>query len=29
MSYGDVVILDNLPVHKSEEAARCLKKRGA
>jgi hypothetical protein len=26
---GDVVILDNLPVHKSEKAAQCLKQRGA
>ena len=26
---GDVVILDNLAVHKSEKAARCLKQRGA
>ncbi len=26
---GDVVILDNLAVHKSEKAAQCLKRRGA
>jgi transposase len=26
---GDVVILDNLTVHKSEKAAQCLKQRGA
>ena len=26
---GDVVILDNLAVHKSEKAARCLKQKGA
>jgi transposase len=26
---GDVVILDNLPVHKSAKAAACLKERGA
>ena len=26
---GDVVILDNLPAHKSERAADCLKQRGA
>ena len=26
---GDVVILDNLAVHKSEKAARCLQQRGA
>ena len=26
---GDVVILDNLPAHKSEKAAQCLKQRGA
>ncbi len=26
---GDVVILDNLAVHTSEEAAQCLKQRGA
>ena len=26
---GDVVILDNLPVHKSKKAAQCLKQRGA
>jgi transposase len=26
---GDVVILDNLAVHKSDKAARCLKQRGA
>jgi transposase len=26
---GDVVILDNLPAHKSERAAQCLKQRGA
>jgi transposase len=26
---GDVVILDNLAVHKSEKAAQCLKQRGA
>jgi transposase len=29
LSKGDVVILDNLAVHKSERAAECLKKRGA
>ena len=26
---GDIVILDNLAVHKSEEAAQCLRRRGA
>ena len=26
---GDVVILDNLAVHKSEKAAQCLKQKGA
>ena len=26
---GDVVILDNLAVHKSDKAAQCLKQRGA
>jgi transposase len=26
---GDVVILNNLPVHMSEKAAQCLKQRGA
>jgi transposase len=26
---GDVVILDNLAVHKSEKAARCLRQKGA
>jgi transposase len=26
---GDVVILDNLPAHKRERAAQCLKQRGA
>jgi hypothetical protein len=26
---GDVVILDNLAVHKSEKAAQCLRQRGA
>jgi transposase len=26
---GDVVILDNLAVHKSEKAVQCLKQRGA
>jgi transposase len=26
---GDVVILDNLPAHKSEKAAQCLKQKGA
>ena len=26
---GDIVILDNLAVHKSEKAAQCLKQRGA
>ena len=26
---GDVVILDNLAVHKSETAAQCLRQRGA
>ena len=29
LSRGDVVILDNLAVHKSEKAAQCLKQRGA
>src|SRR4029078_297194 len=29
LSKGDVVILDNLPAHKSETAADCLKHRGA
>ncbi len=29
LSQGDVVILDNLPAHKSEKAAQCLKQRGA
>ncbi len=29
LSPGDVVILDNLPAHKSEIAAQCLKQRGA
>jgi transposase len=29
LSHGDVVILDNLPAHKSEKAAQCLKQRGA
>ena len=29
LSRGDVVILDNLPAHKSEKAAQCLKQRGA
>ena len=29
LSKGDVVILDNLPAHKSERAADCLKQRGA
>ena len=29
LSQGDVVILDNLPAHKSEKAAQCLKERGA
>ena len=29
LSRGDVVILDNLPVHKSAKAAQCLKQRGA
>jgi transposase len=29
LSKGDVVILDNLAVHKSEKAAQCLKQRGA
>ena len=29
LAKGDVVILDNLPVHKSERAAECLKNRGA
>jgi transposase len=29
LSKGDVVILDNLPAHKSERAAECLKQRGA
>jgi transposase len=29
LSKGDVVILDNLPAHKSEKAAQCLKQRGA
>ena len=29
LQQGDVVILDNLPAHKSEKAAQCLKQRGA
>lgn len=29
LSPGAVVILDNLPAHKSEKAAQCLKQRGA
>jgi transposase len=29
LSKGDIVILDNLAVHKSEEAAQCLRRRGA
>ena len=29
LQQGDVVILDNLPAHKSERAADCLKQRGA
>jgi hypothetical protein len=29
LSKGDVVILDNLPAHKSERVAQCLKQRGA
>ena len=29
LAKGDVVILDNLAVHKSEKAAQCLKQRGA
>jgi transposase len=29
LSKGDVVILDNLPAHKSEKAARCLRQKGA
>ena len=29
LSQGDVVILDNLPAHKSEKAAPCLKQKGA
>ncbi len=29
LSKGDVVILDNLAVHKSKKAAQCLKQRGA
>ena len=29
LAQGDVVILDNLTVHKSEKAAQCLKQRGA
>jgi len=29
LSKGDVVILDNLPAHKSERAAECLRHRGA
>jgi transposase len=29
LSKGDVVILDNLPAHKSEKAAQCLEQRGA
>ncbi len=29
LSKGDVVILDNLAVHKSKRAAQCLKERGA
>jgi hypothetical protein len=29
LAQGDVVILDNLAVHKSDRAAECLKRRGA
>ena len=29
LSHGEVVILDNLPAHKSEKAAQCLKQKGA
>jgi transposase len=29
LSQGDVVILDNLAVHESEKAAKCLKQKGA
>jgi transposase len=29
LSKGDIVILDNLAVHKSEKAAQCLKRQGA
>ena len=29
LAKGDVVILDNLPAHKSEKAAQCLKRHGA
>jgi hypothetical protein len=29
LAKGDVVILDNLAVHKSEKAAQCLKQKGA
>jgi transposase len=29
LSKGDVVILDTLPAHKSEKAARCLRQKGA
>jgi transposase len=29
LAKGDVVILDNLAVHKSEKAAQCLKAKGA
>jgi transposase len=29
LSPGDVVILDNLPAHKSEKAAQCLNQKGA
>ena len=29
LSRSDVVILDNLPAHRSERAADCLKRRGA
>jgi len=29
LAQGDVVILDNLPAHKSDKAARCLQQKGA
>jgi hypothetical protein len=28
LAQGDVVILDNLPAHKSEKAVRCLRQKG-